>query len=78
MSHILALKLNCQCGGTNSPMDSLVKPITQELSCMQKFFKKVRHQQIAELYHKESEMYEAELRAWNPTIWHEVGYRYCK
>jgi len=39
---------------------------------------KVRRMQMIELIRKETEMYEAELRALNLSIWHEVGHRFCK
>ncbi|XP_017005881.2 uncharacterized protein [Drosophila takahashii] len=78
MSHILASKLECQCGGKGGPIDSVIAPITQELRCMQKVLKRVRRFQMIELIRRETEMYDAELRALNLSIWHEVGPRYCK
>ncbi|XP_016946779.1 uncharacterized protein LOC108022404 [Drosophila biarmipes] len=78
MSHILASKLDCQCGGKTSPIDSVIEPITQELKCMQKVLGKVRRLQMIELIRRETEMYEAELRAMNLSIWHEAGHRFCK
>ncbi|EDX08316.1 uncharacterized protein LOC6735821 [Drosophila simulans] len=78
MSNILAAKLDCQCGGKNSPMDSVIVPITQELKCMQKLIKRVRHSQMAVLFQREDEMYKEELKARNLAIWHEPDYRHCK
>ncbi|KAI8037621.1 uncharacterized protein LOC128255597 [Drosophila gunungcola] len=78
MSHILALKLDCQCGGNNGPIDSVVKPISQELKCMQKYIRKVRQQQMVELFQKESEMYMDELRSRNLALWHKDSSLNCK
>ncbi|XP_037716753.1 uncharacterized protein LOC119551470 [Drosophila subpulchrella] len=78
MSHILASKLDCQCGGKSSPIDSVIAPITQELKCMQMVLRKVRRMQMIELIRRETEMYETELRALNLSIWSEVGHRSCK
>ncbi|XP_017111555.1 uncharacterized protein LOC108135375 [Drosophila elegans] len=78
MSHLLAQKIDCQCGGDNGPIDSVVKPISQELRCMQKYIRKVRHQQIVELFQRESEMYMDELRSRNLSLWHKDGFLNCK
>ncbi|XP_017077558.2 uncharacterized protein LOC108112247 [Drosophila eugracilis] len=78
MSHILAAKLDCQCGGKGSPIDSVVAPINTELSCMQKVIAKVRKIQMIALFQRDAEMYKAELRAMNLSLWHEVGHLYCK
>lgn len=59
-------------------MDSVIVPITQELKCMQKLVKRVRHFQMARLFESESEMYAEELKARNLAIWREPDYRYCK
>ncbi|KQS63030.1 uncharacterized protein LOC26526008 [Drosophila erecta] len=78
MSHILASKLDCQCARKNSPMDSVITPITQELKCMQKLIKRIRHTQMVDLIQRETEMYDAELKARNLSIWHEADHRHCK
>ncbi|EDW92273.1 uncharacterized protein LOC6531774 [Drosophila yakuba] len=78
MSNILAAKLACQCGGKNSPMDSVIVPITEEIKCMQKVIKRVRHTQMVELIQRETEMYNAELKARNLSVWHDAAHRYCK